>query len=56
MRTANIDDKLQDLIAKSDVIVKLLQGQLAVLEEQRVQGRGKPDRYAGRPRGDRCRT
>jgi hypothetical protein len=35
MRTANIDDKLQDLIAKSDVIVQLLQGQLAVLEEQR---------------------
>ena len=35
MRTANIDDKLQDLIAKSDVIVKLLQGQLGVLEEQR---------------------
>ncbi|NVL00394.1 hypothetical protein, partial [Ruegeria pomeroyi] len=35
MRTANIDDKLQDLVAKSDVIVKLLQGQLTVLEEQR---------------------
>lgn len=35
MRTANIDDKLQDLISKSDVIVKLLEGQLAVLEEQR---------------------
>ncbi|UWQ90751.1 hypothetical protein QEZ52_18230 [Aliisedimentitalea scapharcae] len=35
MRTANIDDKLQDLIAKSDVIVQLLQGQLSVLEEQR---------------------
>ena len=35
MRTANIDDKLQDLIAKSDVIVKLLEGQLGVLEEQR---------------------
>lgn len=35
MRTASIDDKLQDLIAKSDVIVKLLQGQLAMLEEQR---------------------
>lgn len=35
MRTANIDDKLQDLIAKSDVIVKLLEGQLATLEEQR---------------------
>lgn len=37
MRSANIDDKLQDLIAKSDVIVKLLEGQLAVLEEQRVK-------------------
>ncbi|MGR3614492.1 MAG: hypothetical protein ACU0BB_00435 [Paracoccaceae bacterium] len=35
MRTANIDDKLQDLISKSDVIVKLLEGQLSVLEEQR---------------------
>lgn len=35
MRTANIDDKLQDLIAKSDVIVKLLEGQLATLQEQR---------------------
>lgn len=35
MRTANIDDKLQDLISKSDVIVQLLQGQLSVLEEQR---------------------
>ena len=35
MRTASIDDKLQDLIAKSDVIVKLLQGQLAMLEEQK---------------------
>ncbi|MFW8594128.1 hypothetical protein [Cribrihabitans neustonicus] len=35
IRTANIDDKLQDLIAKSDVIVTLLEGQLATLEEQR---------------------
>ena len=35
MRTANIDDKLQDLIAKSDVIVRLLQDQLAMLEEQK---------------------
>ncbi len=35
MRTASIDDKLQDLIAKSDVIVKLLEGQLATLEDQR---------------------
>ena len=35
MRMANIDDKLQDLIGKSDVIVKLLDGQLAVLNEQK---------------------
>ncbi|MFD1509730.1 hypothetical protein [Lacimonas salitolerans] len=35
MRTASIDDKLQDLIAKSDVITQLLQGQLAVLNEQK---------------------
>jgi len=35
MRTANIDDKLQDLISKSDIIVKLLDGQLAVLNEQK---------------------
>lgn len=35
MRTANIDDKLQDLIAKSDVITKLLESQLAVLEDQK---------------------
>ena len=37
MRTASIDDKLQDLIAKSDVIVKLLQGQLETLETQKTQ-------------------
>ena len=35
LRTASIDDKLQDLIAKSDVIVTLLEGQLALLNEQR---------------------
>ncbi|MDO9638976.1 MAG: hypothetical protein Q7J44_10575 [Pseudotabrizicola sp.] len=35
MRTASIDDKLQDLIAKSDVIVKLLQGQLDLLNGQK---------------------
>ena len=35
MRTASIDDKLQDLIAKSDTIVQLLEGQLAVLDEQK---------------------
>ncbi len=35
VRTANIDDKLQDLIGKSDVITKLLQGQLDVLTQQK---------------------
>ncbi|MBL4766698.1 MAG: hypothetical protein JKY94_03160 [Rhodobacteraceae bacterium] len=35
MRTTNIDEKLQDLISKSDVIVLLLDGQLAVLNEQK---------------------
>ncbi len=35
MRTANIDDKLQDLIAKSDTIVKLLESQLAQLNQQK---------------------
>ncbi len=36
MRTASVDDKLQDLISKSDVILKLLQSQLATLNEQKV--------------------
>jgi hypothetical protein len=35
LRDASIDDKLQDLISKSDVIVKLLQGQLGLLNEQK---------------------
>jgi hypothetical protein len=35
MREASIDDKLQDLISKSDVIVKLLQGQLDLLNSQK---------------------
>lgn len=35
LRSASIDDKLQDLIAKSDVIVKLLQGQLDLLNGQK---------------------
>ncbi|WP_300514122.1 hypothetical protein [Aliiroseovarius sp.] len=35
MRTASIDDKLQELIAQSDTIVKLLEGQLAMLNEQK---------------------
>lgn len=37
VRTASIDDKLQDLISKSDIIVKLLEGQLATLEEHKVK-------------------
>jgi len=36
MRTASIDDKLQDLISKSDVIVRLLQGQLDMLNVQKA--------------------
>jgi len=35
MRTASIDDKLQDLIGKSDTIVKLLENQLATLNTQK---------------------
>lgn len=37
LRTASIDTKLQDLIAKSDVIVKLLQGQLDLLNSQKAK-------------------
>ena len=37
MRTASVDDKLQDLIAKSDVIVRLLQGQLDMLNAQKTK-------------------
>ena len=37
LRTASIDDKLQDLIAKSDVIVTLLQGQLDLLNGQKAR-------------------
>ncbi|MEQ6202143.1 hypothetical protein ABMC88_03720 [Sulfitobacter sp. HNIBRBA2951] len=40
VRSASIDDKLQDLIAKSDTIVQLLEGQLAVLEEQKTKVEG----------------
>ena len=36
MRTASIDDKLQDLIGKSDVIVTLLQNQLDELNRQKA--------------------
>ncbi|MBE2276576.1 MAG: hypothetical protein IAE87_09795 [Rhodobacteraceae bacterium] len=37
LRDATIDDKLQDLISKSDVIVKLLQGQLDLLNNQKTK-------------------
>ncbi len=37
MRTASIDDKLQDLISKSDKIVALLEGQLATLNDQKAK-------------------
>ena len=37
LRAASIDDKLQDLIAKSDTITKLLQDQLRMLEEQKAK-------------------
>ena len=37
MRTASIDDKLQDLIAKSDMITKLLQSQLDELNRQKTK-------------------
>jgi hypothetical protein len=40
MRAATIDDKLQDLISKSDVIVKLLQGQLDLLNVQKARVEG----------------
>ena len=40
MRSASVDDKLQDLISKSDVITKLLQGQLATLNEQKTKVEG----------------
>lgn len=40
IRTASIDDKLQDLIAKSDLIVQLLQGQLKLLDEQKEKVEG----------------
>ena len=36
VRSASIDDKLQDLISKSDVITKLLESQLATLNEQKT--------------------
>lgn len=37
LRAASIDDKLQDLISKSDVITRLLQGQLDLINEQKAK-------------------
>jgi hypothetical protein len=37
LRTANIDDKLQDLISKSDVITNLLEAQLNTLNDQKAK-------------------
>ncbi len=37
IKTASIDDKLQDLISKSDIITRLLQGQLETLEVQKTR-------------------
>jgi hypothetical protein len=37
LRTASVDDKLQDLISKSDTIVKLLENQLNVLNEHKAR-------------------
>jgi chromosome segregation ATPase len=37
LRSASIDSKLQDLISKSDVIVRLLQGQLDLLNGQKTR-------------------
>jgi len=36
MRQSSVDDKLQDLIGKSDTIVTLLEGQLEMLNEQKT--------------------
>ena len=37
LRSASVDDKLQDLISKSDVIVRLLQNQLDLLNGQKTK-------------------
>ncbi|WP_284165499.1 hypothetical protein [Frigidibacter sp. SD6-1] len=37
LRTASVDEKLQDLIAKSDTIVKLLENQLATLNDHKAR-------------------
>lgn len=47
LRSASIDDKLQDLIAKSDTITQLLEGQLAVLTEQRSRVEGNLEETLG---------
>ncbi len=40
MRQASVDDKLQDLISKSDVITRLLQSQLEMLNDQKARVEG----------------
>ena len=52
MRLASVDDKLQDLIGKSDIIVKLLQGQLDVLN----QHKGKVEANLGETLAEREAT
>ena len=52
LRAASIDDKLQDLIAKSDVIVRLLQGQLDMLNTHK----GKVEANLASTLGDREAT
>ncbi|KJZ06821.1 MULTISPECIES: hypothetical protein [unclassified Halomonas] len=47
MRSASIDEKLQDLIAKSDIIVKLLDGQLQELESQQEKVQKNLERSLG---------
>jgi hypothetical protein len=37
LRTASVDEKLQDLISKSDTIVSLLEGQLATLNDHKAR-------------------
>ena len=40
VRSTSIDDTLQDLILKSDVIIRLLTGQLEMFEDQKVKIEG----------------
>lgn len=40
IREASVDDKLQDLIGKSDIITKLLQSQLEMLNDQKARVEG----------------